>query len=250
MPHPHDHWYAADDRHPRETTEYRHYEWANRVVPESDVNEANKNVLDDDDPAICFVKAYARKPLGKSANKPSKKKIPSNAIDEDDWFENEADNDDDEYGDEEYYSENGYDNSFSDSSEEYYDEEEDGISSDGESEEEDEEGEETSSEDEDGLYDPFTHNLWDKDSHFARHAQYFDMGNQETTNPVTSPQQASSDEEDSEEDETGSESSEYDANDYPRRRRRRRGGQRRRGRRTRRRPTAGGQGQVPHQAQA
>ena len=181
---PHGDWYAPD---PRETTEYHHYEWANRVVPEADVNEASKNVLDDDDPAICFVKAYARKPLGKSAKKTGKKQIPSNALYEDDWFENEADNDDDEYGDEEYDNYNGYDNEFSDSSEDYYDDEEDGLSSDGETDDEDEEGEETSSEEEDGLYDPFTHNLWDKDSHFARHAQYFDMANQETTNP-TSPQ--------------------------------------------------------------
>ena len=240
MPHPHDgHWYA-----PHETTEYHHYGWANHVVPEADVNEANKNVIDDDDPAICFVKAYARKPLGKSAKNPGKKQIPSNALDDDDWFENEAEIDDDEYGDEEYDNYNGYDNEFSDSSEEYYDEEEDGMSSDGETDDEDEEGEETSSEEEDGLYDPFTHNLWDKDSHFARHAQYFDMANQDPTNP-TSAQQPSSDEEDiSEEDESGSESSEYDANDYPRRRRRRRGGQRRRGRRTRRHPTTGGQ--MPH----
>ena len=37
------------------------------------MNEANKNVLDDEDPAICFVKAYARKPLGKSTKKLSKK---------------------------------------------------------------------------------------------------------------------------------------------------------------------------------
>ena len=48
------------------------------------------NVLEDDDPAICFVKAYARKPLGA----PKKNVVPANGID---WYENGEDWYDDDY---------------------------------------------------------------------------------------------------------------------------------------------------------
>lgn len=45
---------------------YEHHRYYDNAMPKA-VNEDNvmkDNVLDDDDPAICFVKAYARKPLG------------------------------------------------------------------------------------------------------------------------------------------------------------------------------------------
>ena len=58
-----------------------------------------ENVLDDEDPAICFVKAYARKPLGM----PAQNLIPSNGMDYwyDDYdFANDMEWYDDEYDDE------------------------------------------------------------------------------------------------------------------------------------------------------
>lgn len=61
---PHD----TDYHHPREASEhtfhdYRHYSYENKL-PMTPANDPKDNVLDDEDPAICFVKAYARKPMG------------------------------------------------------------------------------------------------------------------------------------------------------------------------------------------
>jgi hypothetical protein len=106
-------------------------------------NGAFDNVLEDKDPAICFVKAYARKPLGVPIKKSGQA---TNAMDrdwEDDWY------DDDEYDN---YGE--YDD-FSDS-EDYYDEE-------GDSSEEDEDSSEDDSSEEDSdanEFDAYDFNAW------------------------------------------------------------------------------------------
>ena len=78
---------------------------------EETMNTVYDNVLDDPDPSICFVKAYARKPLGK----PMRKGQQSNSMDK--WFD-EYDNDyeedglydyyDNDYGYDEYYDDDNY----------------------------------------------------------------------------------------------------------------------------------------------
>ena len=72
------------------------------------------NVLEDEDPAICFVKAYARKPLGVPH-----KNVASNSMDRY-WY----DDDEDEENSEDFEDDNYMDNydEFSDS-EDYYGEE-------------------------------------------------------------------------------------------------------------------------------
>lgn len=105
-------------------------------------------MLEDEDPAICFVKAYARKPLG------APKKTVANTMDLDDywygdyqgfpanslrdWYDDYEDYDDEDDYDDEYDNYGLYDD-YSDSEGDYYDDE------DGEYTEEDE-SEETSSE--------------------------------------------------------------------------------------------------------
>jgi hypothetical protein len=191
----HRHYHAEDDRyHPRESAEsYQHYHrdgyWANDL-PINNAMDKNggkyDNVLEDEDPAICFVKAYARKPLGAPKKTVANSMdlhdywygtyegYPSNALDY--WYD-DYDDEDDEYGDE--YDNFGLYDDYSDSEGDYYDEE--GDFSD-ELDDSEEEEEETSSGD-DKYDDQFDltfddHNLWDKDSHH-RHsrpqAQYFDL---------------------------------------------------------------------------
>ena len=78
---------------------------------ETPPNTVYDNVLDDPDPSICFVKAYARKPLGK----PMRKGQQSNSMDN--WFDAY---DDDEYEEEEdglydyYENDYGYDDYYDD----------------------------------------------------------------------------------------------------------------------------------------
>ena len=77
-------------------------------------NTVYDNVLDDPDPSICFVKAYARKPLGKPM-RPSSKGQQSNSMDN--WFDaydDEYEEDglydyyDNEYGYDDYYDDDNY----------------------------------------------------------------------------------------------------------------------------------------------
>lgn len=134
----HRHWYPDDDSyHPREAADdYQrhfgtHHEWQNALpVTKPDTKKSTDNVLDDEDPAICFVKAYARKPLGAPKSKQVANKF--------DYWGDQYDN----YGD--------YDN-YSDSEDDFFssEEEEEGEYSNGESEEEDS-SEESSEEDYDG----------------------------------------------------------------------------------------------------
>lgn len=101
-----------------------------------------ENVLEDEDPAICFVKAYARKPMGlpSTTSKPQQKANSMHHPRSDYYY---GDEDEDEY--DPHYEGDDFD--FSDSGNEYYEEneqssEEDGVSS------ENAESEETSSEEE------------------------------------------------------------------------------------------------------
>lgn len=200
------------------------------------------NVLEDEDPAICFVKAYARKPLGVP------KKTVANSMDLDnywygdyegfpsnrlDWnrydYNNyddygDYDDEDDYYGDE-FDNYGMYDDGFSDSEGDYYDEDnQGGYSDEDDSEEEDEE---TSSEEDDSGRDgfdlSFDDDMWENESRYPQHAQYFDLAaNQEAPQSKPSPSATDSEESDEDEDE---ESSENEANlygDRPRRRQRRR----------------------------
>jgi len=94
------------------------------------------NVLEDEDPAICFVKAYARKPLG-APTKHMANSIPlddywldtyegyrSNALDY--WYDDyENDFDDDEYDD---YDNYGLYDDYSDSEGDYFGDEDDEYS--------------------------------------------------------------------------------------------------------------------------
>ena len=227
MHHPYE---AYDYGSPRDT--HDHY-WGHQAEPFGhyanampSANAASlENVLDDEDPAICFVKAYARKPLGA----PSENAIPSNALD---WF----DEDDDDY-----YDDYDYDGGYSDS-EGYYDEEEEDNSMDDEEETSDED-EDSEEDDYDDEYD-FGDDLWSDRHrhHYPEHAQFFDLANQGAPTPAPAGGSDSEDSQDSEEDD--SQESSDDANAYmPHRRSRRRRGQGQGrgldGRRTRRHPTGG-----------
>jgi len=67
------------------------------------MNEAKDNLMEEEDPTICFVKAYARKPLGE----PKKKTPAANSLHRDyydDEYEGYGDEYDD-YSDSEYYDE-------------------------------------------------------------------------------------------------------------------------------------------------
>lgn len=193
------------------------------VVPAGN-NDAYENVLSDEDPAICFVKAYARKPLGMPTNKRGQK---SNSM-HDYWYDDE---DEDEDFDNELY-----DDDFYSGSEEYYDDE----------------SQDDSSAEESSEYEPYEHfdlgdDVWDKDRHYAsHHAQYFDLANQEAP-PTPAPDAGSDSETDDEEDSQPSEESvstdedddeeesSEDANAYdPHSRRRQTHGRGQRARRTRR----------------
>ena len=63
------------------------------IKEEEDGKGPYDNVLEDDDPAICFVKAYARKPLSTPITtakpKPSKNTIEWGSSSENDWFDNQ-----------------------------------------------------------------------------------------------------------------------------------------------------------------
>ena len=227
----HRHYYPRDTYdHPREfsdrTMHFPHHDrrylhggyyggyYSNGMpMNKDDRNGAPDNVLDDDDPAICFVKAYARKPLGLPKVQPGGQK--SNHMD---YY-----NDDDEWFDDEDYDNYGDYDDYSNSEDEYYYDEEDNSSEDNE-EESSEEEEETSSEEEesddanqfDALDFNMTDDHWDSDRHYGaykHHPQYFDLTNQEGGQPSPS---------DSEEDsqESSEEESSDDANAYGRRRHR------------------------------
>lgn len=138
-------WHDQPYRHSRPTpspfTTYRRDNVVNGLASNT---ASPENVLDDDDPAICFVKAYARKPLGA----PSENVIPNNSLDywyddydyanELGWYDDEDDEYDDEYDN---YGDDWDEDDFSE--DEYYDEEEDNMS------EEDSSNDEDSSEDDD-----------------------------------------------------------------------------------------------------
>ena len=189
------------------------------------------NVLEDKDPAICFVKAYARKPLGVPVKKSTKA---SNAMDsdwEDDWYGDEYDN----YGD--------YDD-FSDSEGDYYDDEDNSsVENDEDSSEDDSSEEDSSANEFDYDFDAWAHHP---------HAQYFDLAKNQQGAPTPAPSSpaVSSETEESSELETSEE--ETNAYNQPMRRRRRRQpaqarGRGRGGRRSGRHPTAGEElPQKPH----
>ena len=80
---------------------------------EETMNTVYDNVLDDPDPSICFVKAYARKPLGK----PMRKGQQSNSMDK--WFD-QYDNEYEEDGLYDYYDNDyGYDEYYDDDNDAY-----------------------------------------------------------------------------------------------------------------------------------
>ena len=137
----------------------------------------------EEDAPICFVKAYARKPLGL----PQEKGQQANALHHDRNYFYEDELEYDNYGDDNYYS---------DSEDEYYEDDNDFSSEEDEidsSEEEDNEEEDTSSEDNESdqneldrynlrgdAFDPHdAHSLY-------KHAQYFDMAQPQPI--VTKPQ--------------------------------------------------------------
>ena len=154
MHHPHeafDFGSELDTEHHRYRTEESYYNphqeefyYSNGMPTEN--KGAFDNVLEDNDPAICFVKAYARKPLGVPVKKSTQA---SNAMDrdwEDDWYDDEYDN----YGD---YSD------FSDSEGDYYDEEDN--SSDEDENDEDSSEDDSSEEDSDANeFDAYDFNSW------------------------------------------------------------------------------------------
>lgn len=161
-------------------------------------------MLEDEDPAICFVKAYARKPLGVP------KKTVANSMDLDDyWYgdyyhgyptmntldywRDEGDDyddydDEDDYGDE--YDNYGLYDDYSDSEGDYYDDE-DGIYS----EEDESEDEETSSEEDNygGHFDLAfdDEDMWDDSRSYRHHAQYFDLAAANQQAPSSKPAAAS-----------------------------------------------------------
>ena len=259
------HGYHSEYRHPRHLDdrhhlEYRmphyhegeeysyHHSMSNAMKPGKDspsnskkASEQNENVLDDDDPAICFVKAYARKPLGT----PSKQQ--ANGLDY--WYDDDEDEYD--YEPDEYYDYGNHFNyeDYSDS-EDYYDEDEYTSGDSGDSSDDEDE---TSSEDEGYGYYGFDDELWnEKDSHYKHHrpqAQYFDLAANQEAPPTPTPAPAggsdSEDSQDSAESEDDSDSS--DANAYRRRRHPAPAhGHGRDGRTTHRHPTTGHQQPTRH----
>lgn len=128
MDHYHDYYRTEEEYNPHETepfheTVYHHDKHAPQANGLASNTAAPENVLDDDDPAICFVKAYARKPLGAPESAAAKKKTtPANGMDYwHDDYENDLDYYDDEYDDEDYDNYGGW-GDFSDENDGYYDE--------------------------------------------------------------------------------------------------------------------------------
>lgn len=68
------------------------FDHANRMP----MNEAKDHVMEEEDPTICFVKAYARKPLGEPKNK---KKTPAANAMHRDYYEDEYEGYDDGFDD-------------------------------------------------------------------------------------------------------------------------------------------------------
>ena len=126
-------WHQEEPLHLRNP--FEHYASKQNKMPQAPEPKSSKKPAapeSEEDPAICFVKAYARKPLGSPSTKTQKKSSQQpNALGRHDQFY------EDEYEDE--YSDEG---NFSDTEENYYDEEEYANSSE---EEETSEPEETSS---------------------------------------------------------------------------------------------------------
>ena len=186
----HRHHFPSEDRYYpgeiRGSYETRYY---SNDLPSKNLEKDNSqsqydNVLEDEDPAICFVKAYARKPLG------APKKTVQNSMDLDnywygdyegfpsnhlDWnrYDYNAYDDYDDYDDEndyygdEYDNYGMYDDGFSDSEGDYYDEDNQGYSDEDDSEEDDEE---TSSEEDDSGRDgfdlSFDDDMWENESRY------------------------------------------------------------------------------------
>lgn len=158
-------WQDDEWAHPREAAErsFHPYHYFHSYENKLPVNEARKeHVLEDEeDPTICFVKAYARKPLGEPKKKgPSANSIPRSYYNdyEDDGFSDEYDN----YSDS--YSENYYEEENEVSSEEEMTSNEEGTSS--------EEGEESDQNEYDFNDD------WNAPDHYKnKGAQFFDLAN-------------------------------------------------------------------------
>lgn len=197
---------------------------------------------EEDDPAICFVKAYARKPLGKPSKSSRENGIPSNAIPSnaiDYWYDDyEYDN----YGDYGYSDEDEYYSNDEDSSE--MDDSEAEGSSEEESATSDEDDDEQNDFDYEDEYDNEPRNLWDQ-TLYGPDAHHFDFANlqgskaaPQDANPIPNEDSEESSEASSEEDYDEDESSAEEENAYgrsaPHRRRRRGAGGR--GRRQRRAP--------------
>ena len=103
-----------------------------KMPTSSHKNSPLDNVLDDDDPAICFVKAYARKPLGMPH-----KNVASNSLDY--WWGEDEDESEDDYDYEDNYMDD-YDD-YSDSDDYYYGGDDEYTSEEESSEEDDEDDE-------------------------------------------------------------------------------------------------------------